>query len=64
MDLTSEGQVAYLGDVTWQEVPKDEGSFLDFLDNVMTVLEGDEPPPPGSNCGFCKYRSNTRSSKY
>jgi hypothetical protein len=64
MDLTSDGQVAYLGDVTWQEVPKDEAWFLAFLDNILTVLEADEPPPSGPKCGFCQYRSKTRDSAY
>jgi len=59
MDQTPDGRIAYLGDMTWTEVPLDNKAFLGFLDQVLTVLEGPQPPPPAEKCGFCQYRQKS-----
>lgn len=64
MDITPEDQIAYLGDVTWLEIPKDEDGFMGFLDGVLTVLEQPEPPESNPNCGYCQYRQAARSTGY
>jgi hypothetical protein len=56
----SEGSIAYLGDVTWLECPKDEAACLGFLDEVLTVLERPEPPPSDPDCDHCQYRERAR----
>ena len=64
MNKTPEDQIAYLGDVTWLEIPKDEDGFMDFLDGVLKVLEQPEPPESNPNCGYCQYRQAARSTGY
>ena len=64
MDRTSQGQIAYLGKITWQECPKDEGQFLGFLDQVLAVLEQPSPPNSGPECAYCKYRQSARTNDF
>ena len=44
-------RLAFLGDVTWQECPKDYDGFLGFLDGVVTALEMPDGPPSAPRCG-------------
>ena len=54
------GRIAYLGDVTWQEIPRDDDTFLAFLGQVMAVMENPAPPDPGDQCDWCRYRDQAR----
>lgn len=56
MDSHPTGQVAYLGEVSWLEIPKDEGAFLGFLDQVLTLLQEPSPPASSPDCAYCSYR--------
>ena len=47
----------YEADITWVEIPKDEQSFLEFIDGVLDVLELPEPPEHSPNCQWCGYIS-------
>ena len=60
MEMTASGQIAYLGGVTWLEVPFDEVAFLNFLGEVLTLLDRPEPPPAGEKCVYCQYRQQSR----
>jgi hypothetical protein len=60
MERAGEGRLAYLGAVTWLEVPKDYTRFLGFLEKVVTVLEMPEGPPSAASCGWCGYRDEAR----
>ncbi len=53
-------RITYGGEVTWGEIPKDEGRFLEFLRGVLTLLSQPEPPPASESCGFCAYREEAR----
>ena len=53
-------RIVYGGEVTWQELPKDEEKFLKFLRGVLEVLSQAEPPPASESCGFCAYREEAR----
>jgi hypothetical protein len=64
MNRTKEGKLAYEGDVTWLECPKDDQEFLDFLDSILDVLDAPSPPPANPNCSFCSYREDSRSTGY
>jgi len=64
MDKTGPDQIAYIGDVTWLEVPKDEPGFTGFLDHVLTILESSSPPDSNPNCGYCQYRTAARETGY
>lgn len=62
MDTTPDGKIAYLGEVTWLEVPRDDEWFFGFLGNVLDVLDQDEPPASSEDCGWCQYRQAARGS--
>ncbi len=51
---------ALSGEVSWIEVPRDDGSFLAFLSDVLAVLELPEPPDGASACEWCRYRNASR----
>ena len=53
-------RITYGGEVTWQEIPKDEAGFLSFLRSVLTLLSQPEPPSASESCGFCAYRAESR----
>ena len=53
-------RIIYGGEVTWQEILKDEAGFLDFIKGVLTLLSQPEPPPAPETCGFCAYRAEAR----
>ena len=50
-----EGQYALSMAPTWIEVQRDDAGFLNFLGQVLDVLELPRPPLPGPNCGLCQY---------
>lgn len=54
------GPVALAGGVSWLEIPRDDGGFLGFLSEVLTLLA--EPRPPGGAplCPWCVYRDAGR----
>jgi hypothetical protein len=62
IDRTRDGHIAYLGSVTYQDVPRDDRAFLAFLGDVLTVLEQPDPPSPADNCPWCQYRQAARAN--
>lgn len=62
MDQTADGRIAYLGKVTWQEIPLNLTGFQAFLGEVLGVLELPAPPPAHEKCSFCQYRELARQS--
>ena len=64
MEVNAQGQIAYLGDVTWLECPKDEDQFLAFIENVLSILGNPTPPASGPNCGYCRYRGEARRTGF
>lgn len=62
IQMTPDGKLAYVGTVTWQEIPHDKDNFLGFLSQVLSVLEQPVPPEPGENCPYCQYRQSTHTS--
>ena len=64
MEASPSGQIAYLGDVTWMEIPKDETGFLAFLEKVLSVLENPHLPECHPECKFCQYREGARTREY
>lgn len=53
-------RIAYIGKATWQECPKDIEAFLEFLGQVINVLEQPDPPSKGKECAYCDYRETAR----
>ncbi len=60
IDSASSDRIAYIGDATWLEIPKDMPGFFKFIDTVISVLEQPTPPDPNPNCGWCQYRYDAR----
>ncbi len=60
MDVNKSGQIAYLGSMTWMEIPRDDDGFMQFLGDVFTLLEQPTPPIAGETCGYCQYREHAR----
>ncbi len=47
----------YEAEITWIEIEKDEQGFLNFIDNVLDVLELPKAPEHSPNCQWCGYFS-------
>jgi hypothetical protein len=45
---------------TWLEIPYAEARFLDFIEQVVSLLELPEPPLPSEKCAYCQYRQHAR----
>jgi len=39
----------------WLEIPMENDKFIDFINKVSGLIEG-QTPPENSNCQWCKYR--------
>jgi hypothetical protein len=64
MSRTNAGNLAYEGNVTWLECPKEDDRFLEFIDAVLGILDSDSPPPANENCSFCEYRESARTTGF
>ena len=42
------------------EISKDGGWFLEFVGEVLGVLESPQPPNPSPNCQWCGYIGKLR----
>lgn len=45
----------YEAEITWIEIEKNEQGFLEFIDEVLDVLELHEAPEHSPNCQWCNY---------
>jgi len=48
-------RLSYEAEITWIEVEKSEQNFLEFVDEVLDVLESPEAPRCSPNCQWCDY---------
>ena len=48
-------RLSYEAEITWIEVEKNEQNFLEFIDEVLYVLESPEAPECSPNCQWCNY---------
>lgn len=48
-------RLSYDAEITWIEVEKNEQGFLEFIDEVLDVLESSEAPRCSPNCQWCSY---------
>ncbi len=53
-------EISFQIGLTWMEVPYLENDFLDFIDQLLTILELPEPPPASDQCTYCQYRQHAR----
>lgn len=54
------GEMVFVNQNTWKDVPRDDEAFLGFLGEVLAVLDEPKPPDPSENCGLCSYRVKMR----
>lgn len=59
-----QGSASLDGDLAWQEMTLDYAAFLEFIGEVLDVLEQPTPPPAGEKCPYCEYRAASRQSEY
>ena len=50
------GFVYFKSNPQWFQIKEDMDGFLNFIENVNAVLEGD-PPQPSPECKWCIYRT-------
>lgn len=55
-----EGAYAYRAEPTWIDLPRDDVAFLEFLQQVLSVLDLPAPPEAADSCGWCQYRDAAR----
>lgn len=48
-------QLFYEAEITWIEIEKNEKGFLEFIDEVLGLLELPEAPGHSPNCQWCNY---------
>lgn len=48
------------GGISWIEIPRDDKAFLEFLEEVVSVLELPAPPGGSPSCECCRYRDASR----
>ncbi len=62
-DAFARGQkskAALSGGLTWVEIKRNDREFLDFLGEVLSVLNLPEPPEASPSCEWCAYRERSR----
>ena len=47
--------LSFDAEIHWAEIDKDEQGFLNFIGEVLDMLESDEPPEPSPDCPWCCY---------
>lgn len=43
---------------TWVEIERDDEAFASFIDEVLTLLSQEDPPPASDSCTVCNYTRN------
>lgn len=52
----SSGRQLLHGNMTWAEVQRGDSAFLQFLAEVVNLLDEPTPPPEPDTCDWCEYR--------
>ena len=52
--------LSYEAEIHWKEIVKDEGWFLEFVDELLGVLESPQAPHPSPDCEWCSYISKLK----
>jgi len=60
MNQDEQGRLTYSGQVAWQPCTLDEANFLNFIGEVLAVLEQTVPPDAAEDCEYCQYRELAR----
>lgn len=57
------GDVSLKGQLNWIEIQRDDRAFLDFIAEVLSMLEQPSPPEGAPTCEWCRYRNRSRQTK-
>ena len=52
--------LSYEAEILLEEIPKDEGWFLEFVGEILSVLESPQLPDPSPKCQWCSYISKIK----
>jgi hypothetical protein len=47
------------GGTTWMEIPRDRDGFMDFMQEVMGILEAEKIPAADNRCEYCRMRKSS-----
>jgi hypothetical protein len=59
----TDGEASLSGGLSWIEIPRKDDKFMEFLSEVLSVLEMPEPPGGSPTCEWCQYRDTSRRTK-
>ncbi|MEK6647410.1 MAG: PD-(D/E)XK nuclease family protein [Candidatus Firestonebacteria bacterium] len=54
-------KLSYEAEIIWIEIRKDEQGFLNFIEEVIRLLDSPKIPEPSSDCQWCKYPNKLRN---
>ncbi len=54
----------FQGKPVWIEVARDDQRFMEFLKEVMSVIDQDQAPEPAPNCDWCRYRTKMKNFSF
>ncbi len=57
------GSASLSGGLSWIEIERDDRTFLEFLSNVLSILEQPSPPLDFQTCEWCGYRDTASRLK-
>jgi hypothetical protein len=58
--FASDAEFGFRCAASWIECPRDDGAFLAFLEEVLSILGSPDPPGGSPSCPFCQYRDTAR----
>jgi len=57
-EMVKNDEAAFITRTTWMDVPRDDKGFMEFLGEVMAVLDAPQAPQSADGCGLCNYRES------
>ena len=58
--INSNNEYLFKNIVKWQEIPRDDIKFFQFLKEVVGLLSEDKLPEAGHSCSHCRYIEDNR----
>jgi len=62
--IAPRGKGSLEGSMTWIDIPRNDRQFLDFISEVLDLLERAAPPPSSPRCQWCDYRAESRRTRF
>jgi len=61
---TPQGRASLDGSMTWIDIPRNDAQFLNFISEVLDLLERGAPPTGSPLCQWCAYRAKSRRTGF